>query len=193
MFKALKNIYESEENHRELLSEIIFYTYKINIKLCEYEVMFNKNEETFDIYRNYWASVSKNYNEFINNNSLTDFLPCDGWSNKDVDCCYYLEKKYNNINYTEFYATRQSYALTAINSGNYDCIIEFGAGWGRNLFYFCDKIKEIPLILGEYTPDGINLCNKIKNNHYPTKNIKTIYFDYNKLCPNYYKFQRNEV
>tara|TARA_Y100000389_G_C17380314_1_gene474000 strand:+ start:14 stop:1240 length:1227 start_codon:yes stop_codon:yes gene_type:complete len=178
VFKNLKYLYDLESKYHELLFEIIFYTYKINIKLLEYETIFNINEKVFISYTNTWNNICINYDKFIKNNTFSSIK--FSYPELSSKCCYYLGKKYNKVNIDNFFYKSRSYAMDIINKGNYDCIIEFGSGWGRNIFFFLDNnIKEIPIIAGEYTSGGLKLCNKIKNDNYSSKNIKIIHFDYN--------------
>ncbi len=44
---------------------------------------------------------------------------------------------------------------------NTDCVIEFGSGWGRNIYYIDNKLqrKDIDYYAFEYTKEGCNMTN----------------------------------
>jgi hypothetical protein len=57
---------------------------------------------------------------------------------------------------------------------NVDTIIELGCGWGYNLGILRKKIKELKIVGGEYSQNGVDLGNKL----FEKENIKLQKFDY---------------
>jgi hypothetical protein len=70
--------------------------------------------------------------------------------------------------------------ITDLITEETDCIIEFGSGWGRNIFYLIDQLKgkDIDYYALEYTPNGTNVANILAKT-IPDITLYTGQFDYN--------------
>lgn len=91
--------------------------------------------------------------------------------------------KIRDIKTREDYLNWYDFSLKPITDkidSDTDCIIEFGSGWGRNIFFLINKLKrkDIDYYAFEYTPSGKQVSDNIKE-MIPEYNIYTDLFDYN--------------
>ena len=187
IFVKLKTLYENNKNIQDYILEITYYLYKINIKLLEYENIKIINDHVFNDYNKYWNKIIKKFDVY-NNDKFDIFfskeIPIN--DNKKINIFYNdniitLKATYKNIN--KYFNLSRNYVENEILKNEYDCIIEFGSGWGRNIFHYCNKLQEkldnIHLIGGEYTKSGLLCANKIKDKYFNNKKINFYHFDYN--------------
>lgn len=68
-------------------------------------------------------------------------------------------------------------------SGGYDCIVELGCGYGRNLFeiFYSGGATDIWYYGGEFTKSGVDIATKLAN---ATPNMNATFFHFNHLEPN---------
>lgn len=183
IFVELKELYSVTENYKDVILEILYYLYKINLKFLEYEIFEKQNEQVFKTYNEYWRKIK----ESIMNENVEKFdsvfMSLNEFGKKSEIDVYYLNKvqtiKFNYENIKKYFDLSRKYTLDIINRNNFDCVIEFGCGWGRNIFHFVDKIDNLNIIGGEYTPEGVKCFNYIKDKFYSDKSIKIFQFDYN--------------
>lgn len=67
VFENLKFLKEKYPMIEEIINEIVYYTYKINLKLIEYEIFLKAKEDPLGRYKfnnNDWNIRSNYYNEF---------------------------------------------------------------------------------------------------------------------------------
>ena len=71
--------------------------------------------------------------------------------------------------------------ITDLILDDVDCVIEFGSGWGRNIYYIIDKLKrkDIDYYALEYTKSGCN-TSKMLTNYIKDYKVYNRIFDYNK-------------
>ena len=186
IFKKLKLIYNIENKSKDIIIEIVYYIYKINLKLLEYETINKLNTNVFIKYDNTWNNIFKKINNYNENKFNILFSGELKLNNKNINV-FYKDKKMqcisNQKNIYGYYDLSRKYVEDDILKNNYDCIIEFGSGWGRNIFHYynkiSDKLKQSQVIGCEYTKHGLLCAEKIKNKYYNDKNVKFFHFDYN--------------
>ena len=149
------------------------------------EIFLKAKEDPLGRYKfnnNDWNIRSNYYNEFSKKNKNFSILEFS-YPELKSSCFYYQGIKYNCEDIDKHFMLSRNYQENLIREGDYDCIIEFGCGFGRNLFYFSElninKYNNTPVFGGEFTEEGLKLSRLIKNNHYPNQNLSFFQFDYN--------------
>ena len=186
-YNQLYNININDDNIQRFILECIYYTYKINLKLLEYEYMDLPLSIAGNNYTQQWNNILtllKNHND----NMAYDPYYITKWElrKRIQEKPYYIKKgrianiKNDNDFKLAFDFSRKP-VLDAINTNNYDAIIELGAGFGRNMYYYSSLIQDISssIYIGEYTPGGIHTAKYIKNKYFSDKMINIFHFDYN--------------
>lgn len=83
----------------------------------------------------------------------------------------------------EYFDKSRYHVIDELKNNKYDLLIEFGSGWGVNLYYYLSKypslLKDIKIISGEYTESGVEIQKFIKEKYYPKINMDIYQFDFN--------------
>ncbi|QKF62265.1 hypothetical protein CMCT_0091 [Campylobacter mucosalis] len=68
-------------------------------------------------------------------------------------------------------------------SGGYDCIVELGCGYGRNLFhiFYNGGARDVPYFGGEFTQSGVGIAQDLAK---ATPGMDATFFHFNHLEPN---------
>jgi hypothetical protein len=186
-FLLLSNLI-SDENIKSLILEAVYYTYKINIKIYEYENINKKLTNSGVEYTQHWNDILKLINsldmKIYNPYILSAYEIIQNKTQFTIKCI--VNGKTTTVNSQNEFIRAVDYSLkeqfNLMKNNTYDTVIELGSGFGRNMFYFASNIlKDFNgnIIMGEYTPGGIMTSKYIKEKFFIDKNIKTYHFDYN--------------
>ena len=159
------------------------------------------SKKSFDIYTNQWKTILKYIRKQYEKMNLDKTIPKENFDVFDVlyNRCKYSEISEliycgNIINVNQNYQLIKNYfeksrqhVIDDIgdiddidkNTKKYDLLIEFGSGWGTNVFYYISKNIDIKIISGEYTNIGVETQQFIKDKYYPNSNLDIYQFDFN--------------
>ena len=175
VFELLNNLYTiiDDINIKNFIHEITYYTYKINLKLCEYEDIYKEKDDNI-VYDKQWEIIlhkvhkMKSYNPYVLYDDLSDIN------------VVIKNGKYEYMDIRSSYDFPRKTFLDDIKKNNYDAIIELGGGTGHNIFYFSLlSDTNSSFYMGDVSPNGLNVANLIKKKFFHKKNITNIHFDYN--------------
>ena len=130
---------------------------------------------------NYWAKI---YNFIRTKNNITSKDITLFELGSRLPCKVLYQRKWFDIKTKDemwkYFELSRKPVLDELNTNEYDCFIEYGAGWGRNIFHFFDNNvnKSIDYYLLEYTKNGLKSAKKVKE-YYPDYKLNIMEFDYN--------------
>ena len=172
-------------NIKNFILESVYYTYKINLRLCEYENLYKPLTAAGENYTNQWNNILNTIKQ-INMTSydpyLITFLELRNRFNTKP---YYIKDGVQTpLTNTALFQQAFDYSRLPvwelIKNGDYDTIIELGSGFGRNIYYYISLLKhDCNFYMGEYTAGGIETAIYIKNRYFSNKKIQINHFDYN--------------
>lgn len=168
----------------EYFNKLIKCVKKDNIKNTN-NYMDEKKTQVYINHEKYWGSFIEYVNE--SNESLMDIW----WNIFKKEIKFHKSKyvikngiRYNNVitkeDFMEWYRFVMNPIINLVTQET-DCIIEFGSGWGRNIFYLNEQINrdDIDYYAFEYTPKGCEMTELLKEKCSNGKNISTGVFDFN--------------
>jgi len=188
LFIKMRDMYDiiTDMNLRSFILEIVYYTYKINLQLYEYE---NLNIPLSGAGRNYthqWSKmlhIIKNHKDLIFDPYIIQAIERNhNFSfNKIIKNGKFISFNNSFEDFKTNFDFSRKPVIDLLKTKKYDTVIELGSGWGRNMFYYKSLLPnlEFSIFMGEYTPGGIAAGNAIKNKYFTNKNIYQYHFNYN--------------
>mgnify|MGYP003642945080 CR=1 FL=1 len=188
LFNDLSRLYNhvDDPNTKNFVLESVYYTYKINLKLSEYETILKPLNSAGKNYTNQWTNILQALKS-------ADMRQYDPYLLTFLELRRRLETKPQCIKdgalvplrtLEEFklafdYSRRPVYDL--IKDNEYDTVIELGSGFGRNMFYYLSLLGGLnsSIVMGEYTLGGLEAANYIKRKYFGQRKVQIYNFDYN--------------
>lgn len=187
LFSKFFDLYNNiqHDNEKKLLLESLFYVYKINLKLYEYENLYKPLTEAGKNYTNQWNNILKIIIK-INMQKYDPYKITYIELEKRLIKKPYFYKNGISTPLTNYLMFKEAFdylhkpLLDILEVKKYDSIVELGSGFGRNIYYYASLLKyKYNFYMGEYTEGGISTANYIKNKYYNDHKIKINHFDYN--------------
>lgn len=183
-FNFLYNLLDN--NEKNLLLECVYYTNKINLKLCEYENMYIPLTDAGKNYTNQWNNIFNLVGKINIQEYEPYYITFVELQKRLITKPYYLKSGIQTpLNDYSMFTSAFDYSrkplLDIIETKKYESIVELGSGFGRNIYYYASKLldKNYNFYMGEYTQGGISAANLIKDKFFKNKKIKINHFDYN--------------
>tara|TARA_R110002074_G_scaffold386746_1_gene568582 strand:- start:6049 stop:7317 length:1269 start_codon:yes stop_codon:yes gene_type:complete len=188
IFDGLSKLYNEvdDPNTKNFVIESVYYTYKINLKLLEYEALSKPLTSAGADYTNQWANIMRalksvkmsHYDPYL----LTFLEVKQGLATRPQcikDGALVPLRTPAEFKLAFDYSRRPVRDL--IKGNKYDTIIELGSGFGRNMFYFMSVLDGLDsnVVMGEYTPGGLETAKYIKNRYFGDRKVQIHHFDYN--------------
>ena len=188
IFNGLSKLHDEMDNPdtKNFVLEIVYYTYKINLKLLEYETISKPLSFAGKEYTDQWVSIMQtvksidipHYDPYL----LTFLEVRNGLEMSPLcikDGSVVPLRTIEEFKLAFDYSRKPVYNL--IKDNEYDTVIELGSGYGRNMFYYLSLLDGLDsnVVMGEYTPGGIDAAKYIKNRYFGDRKVQIHHFDYN--------------